>query len=100
MCRESINEQGVDPRRAAPGLVSLVGAGPGDPELITLKGLRCLQQAEVVVYDRLANEALLDHAPASALRIFAGKAPGAHALSQEEINAALVAHGRAGRRVV
>jgi uroporphyrinogen III methyltransferase/synthase len=82
------------------GRVYLVGAGPGDPELITLKGLRCLQEADVVVYDRLANETLLEHVPPSSLRIFAGKAPGAHALSQEEINAVLVQHGRAGRRVV
>jgi uroporphyrinogen III methyltransferase/synthase len=82
------------------GLVSLVGAGPGDPELITVKGLRRLQQAEVVIYDRLANEALLAEAPASALRIFAGKAPGAQAMSQDEINDALVAYGRAGKRVV
>lgn len=86
--------------RAALGRVYLVGAGPGDPELITLKALRCLQQAEVVVYDRLANEALLQHVPASATRIFAGKAPGAHALTQDEINALLVEHGRAGRHVV
>jgi uroporphyrinogen III methyltransferase/synthase len=82
------------------GFVSLVGAGPGDPELITVKGLRRLQQAEVVVYDRLANEALLAEAPASALRIFAGKARGAQAMSQEQINEALVAHGRAEKRVV
>jgi uroporphyrinogen III methyltransferase/synthase len=80
--------------------VYLVGAGPGDPELITLKGLRCLQSAEVVVYDRLANEALLEYVPAAALRIFAGKAPGAHALTQQEINATLIEHGSAGKRVV
>ena len=82
------------------GLVSLVGAGPGDPELITVKGLRCLRQADVVIYDRLANEALLDHVPVSALRLFAGKAPGSHAMTQDEINTALVEHGRAGKRVV
>jgi uroporphyrinogen III methyltransferase/synthase len=82
------------------GLVSLVGAGPGDPDLITVKGLQRLQQAEVVIYDRLANEALLEAVPAAALRIFAGKAPGAHALSQDAINALLVEHGLAGRRVV
>jgi uroporphyrinogen III methyltransferase/synthase len=95
-----MSEQQSRAGRPAPGRVYLVGAGPGDPELITLKGLRCLQQAEVVVYDRLANEALLQHVPASTIRVFAGKAPGAHALSQEQINALLVQHGRAGRRVV
>src|SRR5579871_3942021 len=82
------------------GRVYLVGAGPGDPDLITVKGMRCLQAADVVVYDRLANAVLLDLAPSAALRVFAGKAPGSHALSQEQINAALVEHGRAGKRVV
>lgn len=82
------------------GLVSLVGAGPGDPELITVKGLRRLREAQVVVYDRLANDALLAEAPAGAARVYAGKEPGRQALSQDEINALLVAHGRAGKRVV
>ncbi len=86
--------------RQVGGLVSLVGAGPGDPELITVKGLRCLQQADVVIYDRLANDEILAYVPPEAERIFAGKAPGAYALSQDEINAALVLHGRAGKRVV
>jgi len=82
------------------GFVSLVGAGPGDPDLITVKGLRRLQGAEVIVYDRLANEDLLRHAPPTAELIFAGKGPGAHALSQDEINAILVEKGAAGKRVV
>lgn len=87
-------------RRRANGLVSLVGAGPGDPELITVKGLRRLRDAEVVIYDRLANEALLAEVPASAERLYAGKAPGSQAMTQEQINEALVAHGAAGKRVV
>jgi uroporphyrin-III C-methyltransferase len=83
-----------------PGVVYLVGAGPGDPELITLRGLRLLRAADVVVYDRLVAESLLDEAPAGAERIFAGKASGCHAMSQEEINAILVARAREGKTVV
>jgi uroporphyrin-III C-methyltransferase len=82
------------------GIVYLVGAGPGDPELITVKGLRCLQRADVVVYDRLASPDLLDEAPARARRVYAGKSPGREALRQEEIEALLVRHARAGRVVV
>jgi uroporphyrinogen III methyltransferase / synthase len=82
------------------GQVALVGAGPGDPGLLTIRALERLRQAEVIVYDRLVNPALLDEAPASALRIFAGKLAGEHALSQDEINALLIAHARRGRRVV
>jgi uroporphyrinogen III methyltransferase/synthase len=82
------------------GRVALVGAGPGDPGLMTVRGLALLRRAEVVVYDRLVDPRLLDEAPVDALRIFAGKATGAHVLSQERINALLVAHARRGRRVV
>src|SRR5262245_5579640 len=82
------------------GCVALVGAGPGDPGLMTVRGLAALRRAEVVVYDRLVDPRLLDEAPACALRIFVGKASGAHTLPQEEINALLVAHARRGRRVV
>lgn len=85
---------------AKDGFVSLVGAGPGDPDLITVAGLRRVQQAEVIVYDRLANEALLREARADAELVFAGKGPNAHALSQEQINALLVEYGQAGKRVV
>lgn len=84
----------------ARGKVYLVGAGPGDPELITLKGLRCLRAAEVVVYDRLVNAELLNEVPASARRIFVGKHPGHCSLRQEEINALLVEQARLGRTVV
>ncbi len=82
------------------GSVALVGAGPGDPGLMTVRGLALLRRAEVVVYDRLVDPRLLDEAPPDALKIFAGKASGEHTLSQERINALLVAHGRRGRRVV
>lgn len=82
------------------GKVYLVGAGPGNPELITVRGLKCLQRADVIVYDRLANPALLDEAPTWAERVFAGKAPGYKALAQDEINALLVGRARGGDVVV
>jgi uroporphyrinogen III methyltransferase/synthase len=82
------------------GKVYLVGAGPGDPELITVKAARLLGQAQVVVYDYLANPALLDLAPDDARRVYVGKKGGDHTLSQEEINALLVELGRTGDTVV
>jgi uroporphyrinogen III methyltransferase/synthase len=82
------------------GLVSLVGAGPGDEGLLTLKGKAALEQAEVVVYDLLANPALLAMAPASARRINAGKRAGKHVLTQDQTNALLVKLGKQGKRVV
>src|SRR5512132_993629 len=83
-----------------PGRVALVGAGPGDPGLLTVRASRCLAEAEVIVYDRLVNPALLDLAPPDTLRIFAGKRAGAHCLPQAAINALLVHHAEAGRFVV
>mgnify|MGYP001817166084 CR=1 FL=1 len=83
----------------ANGFVSLIGAGPGDPGLLTLRGAEALASADVVVYDYLANPALLDHAPAGAERIYVGKKAGCHTLSQEEINALLVERGLSGQRV-
>ncbi len=74
--------------------VYLVGAGPGDPGLITVKGKELLERAQVVVYDRLSAAAFLDMAPADAERINVGKTPGHPATTQEEINAILVARGR------
>ena len=82
------------------GGVALVGAGPGDPGLMTVRGLALLRRADVVVYDRLVDPRLLDEAPADALRIFAGKASGAHVLEQSDINALLVRHARRGCFVV
>ncbi|HEV8533145.1 MAG TPA: uroporphyrinogen-III C-methyltransferase [Methylomirabilota bacterium] len=83
-----------------PGRVCLVGAGPGDPGLLTVRALERLREAEVVIYDRLVNPELLDEAPADALRIFAGKRVGSHCLPQAAINALLVHHANAGRFVV
>ncbi len=82
------------------GIVYLVGAGPGDPSLITLRGVECLQRAEVVVYDYLANEQLLCHAPENAERIYAGKIGGRHNQGQDEINSLLVSKAAAGKVVV
>lgn len=86
--------------RSRPGIVYLVGAGPGDPGLITVRGLEVLRRAEVVVYDRLVSAALLDEAPPRAERIFAGKTAGRHHMPQDEMNALLIQHARAGRTVV
>lgn len=85
--------------RAGAGRVFLVGAGPGDPELITVRGLRRLKEADVVVYDRLVHPALVLHARAGAAQVFAGKAAGGQGMTQAEINALLVEHARAGRTV-
>lgn len=82
------------------GIVHLVGAGPGDPGLLTVKGLALLRRADAVVHDRLIDLALLDEAPEAAQRIDVGKAPGRHSCSQGEINDLLVALGRRGLRVV
>jgi uroporphyrinogen III methyltransferase/synthase len=80
--------------------VFLVGAGPGDPGLLTRRGEALLRRADVVVYDRLASRALLDLAPSGAELIDAGKSPAGVALTQEQINEVLVDRGRAGREVV
>ena len=83
-----------------PGTVYLVGAGPGDPDLITVRGLRLLQQADVVAYDRLVHPDLVAKAHPSARRVYVGKAPDGPSCSQEEINALLVEEGQKGRLVV
>lgn len=82
------------------GVCYLVGAGPGDPGLLTLRGLECLQQADVVIYDYLANPELLRHAPPEAERIYAGKTAGRHAMKQEETNALILRLTAEGKRVV
>ena len=72
------------------GKVYLVGAGPGDPGLITVKGLECLRKGDVIIYDRLVDDRLLNEARSDAERIFVGKAAGYHTLEQEEINKLLL----------
>jgi len=83
-----------------PGTVYLVGAGPGDPGLLTVKGRDCLAQADALVYDYLGNPVLLDHAPAAAARIYVGKTKGCPHTPQERINALLVDLARTGKTVV
>ncbi len=82
------------------GIVSLVGAGPGDPELISVRGLRLIRSADAVVYDRLVGKRLLGHARNDAELIDVGKIPGKRINRQEDINSLLVELGRAGKRVV
>jgi len=82
------------------GEIVLVGAGPGDAGLLTLKGLQQIQQAEVVLYDQLVSPEVLNLVRRDAERISVGKKAGAHSVPQNEINALLVAHAKAGKRVV
>jgi uroporphyrin-III C-methyltransferase/precorrin-2 dehydrogenase/sirohydrochlorin ferrochelatase len=84
----------------AAGEVTLVGAGPGDPELLTLKALRALQDADVILHDRLVPDAVLELARRDATRICVGKAAGNVGTTQEEINALLIEHAQRGQRVV
>ncbi len=81
------------------GVVYLVGAGPGDPKLITVKGLECIKKADVLVYDRLASPRLLAYAKPGAEMIFAGKSPVRHVLKQDEINSLLLTKAKAGKVV-
>lgn len=87
-------------RRRSEGFVSLVGAGPGDPELLTLKALRALQTADVILFDQLVSDEILLLAPARVERIDVGKKGYGQACRQSDINALMVAHARAGRHVV
>jgi len=82
------------------GKVYLVGTGPGDPGLITVKGLKCLRKAEVIIYDRLIDDSLLDEAPAGAEKLYAGKGRGHHVMEQKEINLLMVDKAREGKTVV
>ena len=86
--------------RRHPGLVSLVGAGPGDPELLTLRAARLLAEADVIVHDHLVSDGVMALAGPQAERIYVGKERARHTLPQEDINQLLVRLARAGRRVV
>ncbi|WP_369936770.1 uroporphyrinogen-III C-methyltransferase [Xanthomonas tesorieronis] len=96
---------GIDASAAAaqalrPGTVTLVGAGPGDPGLLTLNALRALRGADVVLHDRLVSAAILDLLPDTAERIEVGKSGSGHSMRQEQIHALMLEHARRGRRVV
>src|SRR6266436_9781598 len=82
------------------GRCFLVGAGPGDLGLVTLRAKECIEQADVIVYDHLANPEMLSWAREEAEIIYAGKKAGAHALNQEEINKLLIEKARAGKEIV
>jgi len=88
------------PARDGRGSVVLVGAGPGDPGLLTLNALRALQEADVILHDRLVSSEVLDLARRDATRIPVGKAARAHSVPQDRIHALMLEHARAGRRVV
>jgi uroporphyrinogen III methyltransferase/synthase len=82
------------------GKVYLVGAGPGDPGLMTVRGLQLLHSAQVIVYDQLVNPVLLEEVSPETSRIFVGKQAGRHCIAQEEINRILIDHARLGNEVV
>lgn len=89
------------PRPAkARGEVYLVGAGPGDPELLTLRALKLMQRADVALYDNLISSAVLDLLPPAVERVYVGKRRADHAMRQEEINALLVRYAKSGKRVL
>lgn len=81
------------------GKVYIVGAGPGDPDLITVKGLRCIEKADVILYDRLVNKELLSHAKPEADLIYCGKLPNYHTMKQETINTFLIKYAKKGKVV-
>ncbi|MNW55013.1 Uroporphyrinogen-III C-methyltransferase [compost metagenome] len=82
------------------GSVSIVGAGPGDPDLITVKALKRLRSADVIMYDHLVSEELLQYVSPRTMLVYCGKSPGHHAMPQDEINKRLIDYALEGKRVV
>lgn len=89
-----------DSRNLPQGEVYLVGAGPGNPDLLTLKALQLMQQADVIIYDRLVSKSIMDLTRRDATRVYAGKERNNHTLSQESINELLVRLAKEGKRVL
>lgn len=96
---DSMLAQALEAWKAPKGEVYLVGAGPGDPELLTLKALRLMQQADVVIYDRLVSQPILELCRRDATKIYVGKARSNHSVPQDGINALLVEYAQQGKRV-
>lgn len=90
----------MEPLAKTEGIVYLVGAGPGDPELVTVRGLRAIESAEVILYDNLATPSLLTHAPQDAETKYVGRKRAEHAYTQQQINQMLIDYARAGKCVV
>lgn len=95
-----LNPSPIEPLLPVPAPVVLLGAGPGDPELLTVKGVNALKQASLILYDNLVSEAVLQLAPAEAERIYVGKQSSRHALPQDQICALMVQYAKAGRPVL
>lgn len=91
---------GIDRKSLRPGEVAIVGAGPGDPDLLTVRALKLLREADVLIYDRLVSEAIVELAPPGCEKNYVGKRCGHHALKQSEINDLLVERARENKRVV
>src|SRR6185369_7506566 len=94
------NPAGLGKRSVAPGTVYLVGAGPGDPELLTVKAYQLLRSCDVVIYDYLVNPDILNQLPSAIERIYVGKIGGGSQTPQSEINSLLIAYALKGKAVV